>query len=88
MFKTPNELSKYEICRIIGLRTLQITEDSVLRFNGPAYQQAVNELLENKLEFSIRRYLPDASFEDRHVSTLHVPYSYVRDAYRNYSVSN
>ena len=82
-FKTPDEITKYELCRIIGLRSLQISEDTTLRYENTAHDLAVDELNKGILEFSIRRYLPNNTYEDRHVSTLKIPIQYINDAYRN-----
>lgn len=88
MYLTPDELTKYELCRIIGLRALQISEDIMIRYEGDPYVTAVEEILNGTLEFSVRRYLPNNTFEDRHSSTLTIPYSYIKDAYRNPSNLN
>lgn len=82
MFQTPDEVTKYELCRIIGLRSLQISEDAAVRYDNNPHDLAVEELKAGTLEFSIRRYLPNNSYEDRHVSTLKIPQQYLMDAYR------
>ena len=81
-FKTANEVTKYELCRIIGLRSLQISEDATHRHNTTPDILAVEELKAGLLNFSIRRYLPNDEYEDRHVSTLRIPKNYLEDAYR------
>lgn len=81
MHRTPDELTKYEICRLIGMRSLQISEDSMFRNDKDPHTVAAEEIYFGRLEFSVRRYLPDNSFEDRHVSTLLIPYKYIADTY-------
>jgi DNA-directed RNA polymerase I, II, and III subunit RPABC2 len=72
---TTRYLTKYEKARIIGSRALQISK------NAPIFVEiepgewdpikiAEKELVERKIPFIIRRYLPDGNFEDWRVEDL------------------
>jgi len=73
--KRTRYLTKYEKARIIGSRALQISK------NAPIFVEiepgewdpikiAEKELVERKIPFIIRRYLPDGNFEDWRVEDL------------------
>ncbi|KAL0219049.1 hypothetical protein P9112_004702 [Eukaryota sp. TZLM1-RC] len=67
-------LTKYERARILGARALQIS------LNAPVLVEvdketdpleiAEKELIAKKIPFTIRRYLPDGSYEDWHLNDL------------------
>jgi DNA-directed RNA polymerase I, II, and III subunit RPABC2 len=72
---TTRYLTKYEKARIIGSRALQISK------NAPIFVEiepgewdpikiAEKELVERKIPFVIRRYLPDGNYEDWRVEDL------------------
>ena len=72
---TTRYLTKYEKARIIGSRALQISK------NAPIFVEiepgewdpikiAEKELVERKIPFIIRRFLPDGNFEDWRVEDL------------------
>ena len=72
---TTRYLTKYEKARIIGSRALQISK------NAPIFVEiepgewdpikiAEKELIERKIPFIIRRYLPDGNYEDWRVEDL------------------
>lgn len=67
-------LTKYEKARVIGTRALQISLSAptlveVTHETDPI-QIAMKELREKKMPFTVRRYLPDGSFEDWDVNEL------------------
>ena len=72
---TTRYLTKYEKARIIGSRALQISK------NAPIFVEiepgewdpikiAEKELVERKIPFVIRRFLPDGNYEDWRVEDL------------------
>ncbi|TFK30868.1 RNA polymerase Rpb6 [Coprinopsis marcescibilis] len=67
-------LTKYERARILGTRALQISMNApvLVPLDGEtdALQIAIKELSQRKIPLTIRRYLPDGSFEDWSVSEL------------------
>ena len=72
---TTRYLTKYEKARIIGTRALQISKNAPVMVNvrNDEYDPiaiAEKELIEGKLPFIIRRYLPDGSYEDWNVNNL------------------
>lgn len=74
--KIPNDqritscfMTKYEKARVLGTRALQISKNAPLMIPAPArvtepYKLAELELLERRIPFIIRRYLPDGHYED------------------------
>ena len=73
---TTKFLTKYERARVLGTRALQISKNAPLMIDpadeSDPYRLAEIELAEKKIPFIIRRYLPDASYEDWKVSELYV----------------
>jgi DNA-directed RNA polymerase I, II, and III subunit RPABC2 len=72
---TTRFLTKYEKARIIGARALQISKNAPIMVEPKAGEWdplkiAEKELLERKIPFIIRRYLPDNSYEDWRVDEL------------------
>ena len=72
---TTRFLTKYEKARIIGSRALQISKNAPIMVEPEPGEWdplkiAEKELVERKIPFIIRRYLPDGSFEDWKVSDL------------------
>jgi len=67
-------LTKYERARVLGTRALQISMNApvLVPLDGEtdALQIAIKELSQRKIPLTIRRYLPDGSFEDWSVSEL------------------
>ncbi|KIY51254.1 RNA polymerase Rpb6, partial [Fistulina hepatica ATCC 64428] len=67
-------LTKYERARILGTRALQISMNApvLVPLDGEtdALQIAIKELSQRKIPLTIRRFLPDGSFEDWNVSEL------------------
>ncbi|AFP65460.1 DNA-directed RNA polymerase I, II, and III 15kDa polypeptide (nucleomorph) [Chroomonas mesostigmatica CCMP1168] len=61
-------LTKYEKARILGARALQLSMGAPLMIETEgetdALDIAAKELLKRKIPISIRRYLPDGTFED------------------------
>lgn len=72
--KTSRFLTKYERARILGTRALQISMNApvMVELEGETdpLRIAMKELKERKIPFIIRRYLPNKSYEDWHVSEL------------------
>jgi len=72
---TTRFLTKYEKARIIGARALQISKNAPVMIEPEQGEWdplkiAEKELLERKIPFIIRRYLPDGSYEDWRIDEL------------------
>ncbi|GAX81187.1 hypothetical protein CEUSTIGMA_g8620.t1 [Chlamydomonas eustigma] len=65
---TTRYMTKYEKARVLGTRALQISMNApvMVQLSGETdpLDIAMKELREKKIPFTIRRYLPDGSFED------------------------
>ncbi|KAF7840026.1 DNA-directed RNA polymerases II, IV and V subunit 6A [Senna tora] len=72
--KTSKYMTKYERARILGTRALQISMNApvMVELEGETdpLEIAMKELRERKIPFTIRRYLPDGSYEDWGVDEL------------------
>ena len=72
--KTTRYLTKYERARILGTRALQISMNApvMVDIEGETdpLRIAQKELQQNKMPLTVRRYLPDGSYEDFNVSEL------------------
>ncbi|OIT05455.1 PREDICTED: DNA-directed RNA polymerases II, IV and V subunit 6A-like [Nicotiana attenuata] len=72
--KTSKYMTKYERARILGTRALQISMNApvMVELEGETdpLEIAMKELREKKIPFTIRRYLPDGSYEDWGVDEL------------------
>lgn len=70
-------MTKYERARILGTRALQISMNAPvmvdIEHETDPLQIALKELQERKIPITIRRYLPDGSYEDWAVNELAVP---------------
>eukprot|EP01018_Ginkgo_biloba_P018089 Gb_28305 [translate_table: standard] len=80
--KTSKYMTKYERARILGTRALQISMNApvMVELEGETdpLEIAMKELRQRKIPFTIRRYLPDGSFEDWGVDELIVEDSWKR----------
>ncbi|KAL6532686.1 DNA-directed RNA polymerases II, IV and V subunit 6A [Orobanche gracilis] len=80
--KTSKYMTKYERARILGTRALQISMNApvMVELEGETdpLEIAMKELRERKIPFTIRRFLPDGSFEDWGVDELIVEDSWKR----------
>ncbi|XP_071716797.1 DNA-directed RNA polymerases II and V subunit 6B-like [Rutidosis leptorrhynchoides] len=80
--KTIKYMTKYERARILGTRALQISMNApvMVELEGETdpLEIAMKELRQRKIPFTIRRYLPDGSFEDWGVDELIVEDSWKR----------
>ncbi|EOY23108.1 DNA-directed RNA polymerase II subunit protein isoform 3 [Theobroma cacao] len=80
--KTSKYMTKYERARILGTRALQISMNApvMVELEGESdpLEIAMKELRERKIPFTIRRYLPDGSYEDWGVDELIVEDSWKR----------
>ncbi|KAJ1294677.1 hypothetical protein BS78_01G164000 [Paspalum vaginatum] len=72
--KTSKYMTKYERARILGTRALQISMNApvMVELEGETdpLEIAMKELRARKIPFTIRRYLPDGSYEDWGVDEL------------------
>eukprot|EP01018_Ginkgo_biloba_P012644 Gb_02982 [translate_table: standard] len=72
--KTSKFMTKYERARILGTRALQISMNApvMVELEGETdpLMIAMKELRDRKIPFTIRRYLPDGSYEDWGVDEL------------------
>lgn len=74
---TTRYMTKYEKARVLGTRALQISMNApvMVALDGETdpLEIAMKELREKKVPFTIRRYLPDGSYEDWKIDELIVP---------------
>ncbi|MEW5305061.1 MAG: hypothetical protein WDW38_001919 [Sanguina aurantia] len=74
---TPRYMTKYEKARVLGTRALQISMNApvMVALDGETdpLEIAMKELRQKKVPFTIRRYMPDGSYEDWRVDELIVP---------------
>mmetsp|Transcript_10487 Transcript_10487/g.18006 ORF Transcript_10487/g.18006 Transcript_10487/m.18006 type:complete len:149 (-) Transcript_10487:119-565(-) len=73
--RTTNYMTKYERARILGTRALQISMGAPVMVEVEDGETdplmiARKELREQKIPITIRRYLPDGSYEDWNVDEL------------------
>eukprot|EP00878_Enallax_costatus_P003917 GHUV01004137.1.p2 GENE.GHUV01004137.1~~GHUV01004137.1.p2 ORF type:complete len:140 (+),score=32.09 GHUV01004137.1:255-674(+) len=65
---TTRYLTKYERARVLGTRALQISMNAPIMVDAgeltDPLEIAMKELREKRIPFTIRRYLPDGSYED------------------------
>ncbi|KAL6213968.1 hypothetical protein ACLB2K_013406 [Fragaria x ananassa] len=82
--KTSKFMTKYERARILGTRAVQISMNApvMVELEGETdpLEIAMKELRERKIPFTIRRYLPDGSYEDWGVDELIVEDSWKRQS--------
>ncbi|CAN1267342.1 DNA-directed RNA polymerases II, IV and V subunit 6A [Linum perenne] len=80
--KTSKYMTKYERARILGTRALQISMNApvMVELEGETdpLEIAMKELRQRKIPFTIRRYLPDGSYEEWGVDELIVEDSWKR----------
>jgi DNA-directed RNA polymerase I, II, and III subunit RPABC2 len=71
---TSKFLSKYEKCRILGTRSLQISLGSPPTVDigdiTDSYEISLMELQQKKIPIIVRRYLPNGTFEDWNITEL------------------
>jgi len=72
---TSQYMTKYERARVLGVRAMQISRNAPILVevdpnDTDPMHIAEKELLERKLPFMIRRYLPDGSHEDWRMDEL------------------
>mmetsp|Transcript_39047 Transcript_39047/g.116162 ORF Transcript_39047/g.116162 Transcript_39047/m.116162 type:complete len:132 (-) Transcript_39047:113-508(-) len=71
---TTRYMTKYEKARVLGTRALQISMNApvMVQLSGETdpLEIAMKELREKKIPFTVRRYLPDGSWEDWRVDEL------------------
>ncbi|KAF5839492.1 RNA polymerase Rpb6 [Dunaliella salina] len=74
---TTRYMTKYERARVLGTRALQISMNApvMVALDGETdpLEIATKELREKKIPFTIRRYLPDQSYEDWRIDELIIP---------------
>ncbi|VVA30893.1 PREDICTED: DNA-directed RNA [Prunus dulcis] len=84
--RTSKFMTKYERARILGTRAVQISMNApvMVELQGETdpLEIAMKELRERKVPFTIRRYLPDGSYEDWGVDELIVEDSWKRQRWR------
>ena len=71
-YKTTPYLTKFELTRIIGMRTLQISMSPNISTEkgGSANEIATHEVFNKLIPITVRRYLPDGTYEDRNLKDL------------------
>lgn len=74
---TTRYMTKYEKARVLGTRALQISMNAPVMvevdMETDPLEIATKELRQKKIPFTIRRYLPDGSYEDWSVGELIIP---------------
>lgn len=74
---TSRYMTKYERARVLGVRALQVSMNApvMVELDGQTdpLEIAQMELAQKKIPFTIRRYMPDGSYEDWSVSELEIP---------------
>ena len=79
-------MTKYERARILGTRALQISMNApvMVELEGESdpLEIAMKELRSKKIPFTIRRYMPDGSYEDWRVDELIVEDPDFRSGYQ------
>ncbi|KMZ76543.1 DNA-directed RNA polymerase [Zostera marina] len=72
--RTTKYMTKYERARILGARAMQISMNAPvmveLAGESDPLEIAMKELRQRKIPFTIRRFLPDGSYEDWGVDEL------------------
>eukprot|EP00244_Chara_vulgaris_P014952 TRINITY_DN975_c1_g1_i4.p2 TRINITY_DN975_c1_g1~~TRINITY_DN975_c1_g1_i4.p2 ORF type:complete len:143 (-),score=32.60 TRINITY_DN975_c1_g1_i4:618-1046(-) len=80
---TTKYMTKYERARVLGTRALQISMNApvMVELEGETdpLEIAMKELRQRRIPFTIRRYMPDGSFEDWGVDELIIEDSNRRD---------
>ena len=76
-------LSRYEICKIVGLRSLQICEESHSQQNDCPYSIAVRELLERRLEGKVVRYTTGGKSTTHVISELDFNPDEIKDMFHS-----
>ena len=70
-------ITKFERARVLGTRALQISMNApvMVELEGETdpLQIALKELRERKIPITVRRFLPDGSYEDWNVDELIIP---------------
>lgn len=66
-------LNKYECARVLGLRYLQLQQESVSLPACNLRGYVIDELLAGKNTLVIRRTFPNGQYEDMRVSDLEIP---------------
>jgi len=73
---TSRFLTKYERARVLGTRALQISMNAPIMVDAgdetDPLEIAMKELRMKKIPFTIRRYMPDGSYEDWSLAELEV----------------
>tara|TARA_B100000787_G_scaffold130438_2_gene99354 strand:+ start:1696 stop:1947 length:252 start_codon:yes stop_codon:yes gene_type:complete len=71
--KTTSFLTKFEFARIVGMRALDLSmKNDGQESNEDLQKLAKEEVLNKKVNMTIRRYLPNGKYEDRELVTLKV----------------
>ncbi|GBG81243.1 hypothetical protein CBR_g31915 [Chara braunii] len=80
---TTKYMTKYERARVLGTRALQISMNApvMVELEGETdpLEIAMKELRQRRIPFTIRRYMPDGSYEDWGVDELIIEDSNRRD---------
>ena len=70
-------ITKFERARVLGTRALQISMNApvMVELEGETdpLQIALKELRQRKIPITVRRFLPDGSYEDWNVDELIIP---------------
>ena len=72
-------LTKFEYAKIIGLRKMQLSQE--VHQEKDIEESAHNDIENKKLNWVIRRYLPEKRYEDVKLIDLKIPSSLMRQPY-------
>jgi len=75
-------LTKYEITKLVGMRTLQLCSDPHMQYTGDPYAYAVNELLTHTLQANVVRHGADGASTVIPISDMEFDETEVRDMFR------
>ena len=68
-------MNKFEICRVLGLRSMQLAQEGAIEthsHNERVESMAIQELLENRIPYIIRRNQPNG-YVDIPLTSLRMP---------------
>jgi hypothetical protein len=78
--RTSPYLSKFEYAKLIGLRKMQLSQE--VHQEKDIEESAHNDIEHKKLDWIVRRYLPEKLYEDVKLTDLIIPSSLLRQEYK------
>lgn len=75
-------MTRYEFTRIVGMRALQIAKGAPIQIDVEGETDpnkiAIKELEQNKIDYIIKRELPDGSYEEWAINELEIDFEMFR----------